>query len=213
MPSKTKDNTDEHKRLPIYNLEGTHYEYSVKLGQLTKERIEKRIQKDSKDLEPLFEFIKTDEGLKYFNAYTKTIQNELPWYYDELKGLSDGSGTALNKILVLNYKNELKAAHELHKKKEENEQGRTSCSTVCINRLDNGEHLLYIAHNEDEADANWNTSFILQANIKSTLYRINGSKEEKASPTERFIAFAYAGQVVGKFKIDVAMFTFSSEYR
>lgn len=211
MFSKAKDDSGEHKRLPIYNLEGTHYEYSFKLGQLIKERIEKRMKKESKDLEPLFEFIKTDEGLKYFNAYTKTIQDELPWYYDELRGITDGSGAAFNKILVLNYKNELKAAHELHKKKEEDEQGRSSCSTVCINRLNNAEHLLYIAHNEDEADANWDTSFILQANIKSSLYRIDGNKEETASPSERLIAFGYAGQLVGRSEIDITMFTFSSE--
>lgn len=36
---KTSDNSDVHKRLPIYNLEGTHYEYSVKLGQLIKGRL------------------------------------------------------------------------------------------------------------------------------------------------------------------------------
>ena len=201
MSSTANDNPDAHKRLPIYNLEGTHYEYSVKLGQLIKDRLAERLKKESKDLKPLFEFIKTDEGLKYFNAYTTTIQKEYPWYYDELKGLSDGTGEALNKILVLNYKNELKAAHDSYQKKDTDEQSRSGCSTVCLNRLNNDEHLLYIAHNEDESDANWNTSFILQANIKSSVYRIDGSDEQKTSPNERFIAFTYAGQLAGKYEI------------
>lgn len=78
--------------------------------------VSQRIRKESKDLDPLFEFIKIDQGLKYFNAYTTTIQKEYP-YYDELKGLNDGTEEALNKILVLNFENELKAAHDLSKNK------------------------------------------------------------------------------------------------
>ena len=201
MTSETKNNNDGHQyqRITFYAIEGTHYDCSYKLGQLIAKQIRERIKKELKDLQPLFNFIKTDDGSKYFNSYTTTIQNELPWYYDELKGLSDGSEVSLEQILVLNYKNELKAAHDLTKKKEDDEQGRTSCSTVFINRFDNDdEQLLYIAHNEDEADSNWNTSYILQATIKSSVYKIGERNEQRESPNERFIAFGYAGQLAGR---------------
>jgi hypothetical protein len=201
MSSETKNknyNHHHHQRIPVYSLEGTHYECSFKLGQLMTQQIQERIKKELNDLQPLFDLIKTDEGSKYFNSYTTTIQNEFPWYYDELKGLSDGSEVSLEQILVLNYKNELKAAQDINKKKESDERGRSSCSTVFINRFDNDEQLLFIAHNEDEADSNWNTSYILQATIKSSVYRIDGKNERRESPNERFIAFGYAGQVVGK---------------
>ena len=200
MSSKAESNnfTHDSQRIPFYSMEGTHYEYTFKLGQLIAQQIRERIGKDSKDLQPLFSFIKTEDGSKYLNAYTATIQNEFPWYYDELKGLSDGSEVPLEQILVFNYKNELKAAHDLHDNEESDEEGRTSCSTVLINRLDNDEQLLSISHNEDETDSNWNTSYILQATIKSSTYRIDGGQERRESPNERFIAFMYAGQVAGK---------------
>ncbi|CAF0788460.1 unnamed protein product [Adineta steineri] len=196
MSSEIKKNND-HERIPFYSLEGTHYEYSFKLGQLISKKIEERIEKELKDLQPLFDFIKTDDGLKYLNSYTNTIQKQFPWYYDELKGLSDGSKIPLEKILVLNYKNELKAGKDLSDKKETNEQGRTSCSTVLINRFDSDKQLLLIAHNEDESNSNWNTCFILQATIKSSIYTIHGSEQQRESPYERYIAFGYAGQLAG----------------
>ncbi|CAF5095779.1 unnamed protein product [Rotaria sp. Silwood1] len=82
------------------------------------------------------------------------MQNEYLWYHDELKGLSDGSEVSLEQILVLNYKNELKAANDIHDEEEQNEQRRSSYSSALINRLDNDEQLLSIVHNEDEADSN-----------------------------------------------------------
>ncbi|CAF5011991.1 unnamed protein product [Rotaria sp. Silwood1] len=72
------------------------------------------------------------------------MQNEYLWYYDELKGLSDGSEVSLEQILVLNYKNELKAANDIHDEEEQNEQRRSSYSSALINRLDNDEQLLSI---------------------------------------------------------------------
>ena len=199
MPPETKNDNDSHhyQRISFYSVEGTHYDCSFKIGQLTAQKIRERIQNELNDLQPLFDFIKTDNGAKYFNSYTVTIRNEYPWYYDELKGLSDGSELALEQILVLNYKNELKAAKDLNDEKENDERGRSSCATVLVNRLDKGTQLLAIAHNEDEADSNWNTSYILQATIKSSVYRIGEKEEQRESPNERFIAFAYAGQVAG----------------
>lgn len=188
-----------HRRLPFYSLEGTHYSYCYKLGQLTAERIKKRISEELDDLQSLFDFIKTDDGSKYMNCYTATIQDKVPWYYDEMKGLSDGSGVPLERILVLNYKNELKAAEDLSTKKEEDDQGRSSCSTVLINRLHNDEQLLYVAHNEDESVSTWNTSYILRATIRSSSYAVGKERETRKSPNEQFIAFGYAGQVPGKF--------------
>ncbi|CAF1262014.1 unnamed protein product [Rotaria sordida] len=199
MSVETNNNNYNHQdqRIPFYSIEGTHYECSFKLGQLIAQRIRERIKKESNDLQPLFNFIKTDVGSKYFNSYTATIQDEYPWYYDELKGLSDGSEVSLKQILVLNYKNELKAANDIYEEQEKDERGRSSCSTVLINRLDNYEQLLFIAHNEDEADSNWNTSYILQATVRSSVYRINGKEELRESPNERFIALGYAGQLAG----------------
>ncbi|CAF4006096.1 unnamed protein product [Rotaria sordida] len=199
MSVETNNNNYNHQdqRIPFYSIEGTHYECSFKLGQLIAQRIRERIKKESNDLQPLFNFIKTDVGSKYFNSYTATIQDEYPWYYDELKGLSDGSEVSLEQILVLNYKNELKAAKDIYDEQEKDERGRSSCSTVLINRLDNYEQLLSIAHNEDEADSNWNTSYILKATVRSSVYKINGKEELRESPNERFIALGYAGQLAG----------------
>jgi hypothetical protein len=135
-------------------------------------QIKERIKKKLKDLQQLFDFIKTDEGSKlYFNSYTINIQNEIPWYYDALEGFSDGSKVSLEQILILNYKSELKAALDINKKKESGECRRTSCSTVFINHLDHDEQLLFIAYNENEADSNWNTSYILQACLPYQIYR------------------------------------------
>jgi hypothetical protein len=188
-------------RIPLYRVKGTHYECAHAIGTLTSEAIRRRIADDTTYLSILFAFVKTDYGHKLHQDFIDTIRLSYPWYWDEIRGLSDGSEIPLEQLLVLNFLNETRTAYRLLEEKKklmeqtsqvENETGEKGCTTVLINRKDT--NTLSLLHNEDHSAALYKTGYLVEADILSSKY--DNNKHE--SPNEKFIAYCYAGGIPGK---------------
>jgi len=183
-------------RIPFYQVKGTHYECAHTIGTLTRDAIRRRIADDFGYLSTLFAFVRTGYGLKLHRDFLETIHSIYPWYWDELRGMADGSEIPLEQLLVLNFLNETRTAYRLmeEKKKEhqiENETGEKGCTTVLINRKDTDT--LSLLHNEDHSTALYMTGYLVEADIQSSQY----DNEKGESPNEKFISYCYAGAIPG----------------
>ena len=188
-------------RIPVYHVAGTHYECAHTVGKLTREAIRHRIADDFAYLSTLFAFVQTDYGLKLHRDFIDTIRSLYPWYWDELRGIADGSEMPLEQILVLNFLNETRTAYRIHEEKRqslekepqiENETGEKGCTTVLLNRKDTG--LLSLLHNEDHSTALYMTGYLVEADIHPTAY----DDGKRHSPKEKFLAYCYAGAIPGR---------------
>jgi hypothetical protein len=45
-------------------------------------------------------FLRTEAGLKLLDDYSKLIKRTLPWYWDEMKGIAEGSEIELTTVLI-----------------------------------------------------------------------------------------------------------------
>ncbi|CAF1240886.1 unnamed protein product [Rotaria magnacalcarata] len=180
-------------RIPLHRVKGTHYGCAHTIGILTHEVIRHRISNDLTYLSKLFTFVQTDYGRRLHQDFVEKIRLSYPWYWDEIRGLADGSNIALEQILVLNFLNETRTAYRLseEKKNSDNETGEKGCTTVLINRKDT--NTLSLLHNEDHSASLFTASYLIEADIQSSKY--NDDKRE--SPNEKFIAFCYAGSIPG----------------
>jgi hypothetical protein len=188
-------------RIPLYRVKGTHYECAHAIGMLTREAIRHRIADDLAYLSSLFAFIQTDYGHKLHRGFIETVCLLFPWYWDEIRGLADGSEIPLEQLLVLNFLNETRTAYRLLEEKKkflekdqqlENETGEKGCTTVLINRKDTNTFSLL--HNEDQSTALYNCGYLVEADIQSSKY----DNDKRESPNEKFIAYCYAGAIPGK---------------
>lgn len=184
-------------RIPFYRVKGTHYECAHAIGTLTREAIRRRIGDDFVYLSQLFAFGQTEYGQNLHRDFIEKIRSLYPWYWDEIRGLADGSQVPLEQLLVLNFLNETRTAYRLleEKKKDqqvENETGEKGCTTVLINRKDT--NTLSLLHNEDHSTALYMTGYIVEADIQSSKY----DNEKRESPNEKFIAYCYAGGIPGE---------------
>ncbi|CAF0980377.1 unnamed protein product [Rotaria sp. Silwood1] len=181
--------------IPLYRVQGTHYECGRTIGDLCRERILRRIANDLALLTPLFDFAQTEQGRELYHGFTEAIHLNFPWYWDELCGLADGSGVPLEQLLVLNFEKETRMTfHLLEETKTcdkhiEDEYEAHDCTTVLINRPDT--HTVEILHNEDSSSALYDTAYLIEADIKSVAY----NNHERQSSNEKFIAFCYAGVI------------------
>lgn len=189
-------------RIPVYHVTGTHYECAHTIGKLTREAIRHRIADDLSYLSTLFAFVQTDYGLKLHRDFLDTIRSLYPWYWDEIRGLADGSEMPLEQILVLNFLNETRTAYRLQEEKRqcaekepqiENETGEKGCTTVLLNRKDTD--LLSLLHNEDHSTALYMTGYLVEADIQSSQY----DDGKRHSPNEKFLAYCYAGAIPGQY--------------
>ena len=194
--------------IKLYRVHGTHYECARDIGIACRELITKRIENDRLDLTPLFNFVRTPNGQRVHQGFIEIIRQVFPWYWDEIRGLADGSKVPLTQILVLNFQNETRAAFHLYEAEKLNHQEENNdakgCSTVLINRLDT--NTLSLVHNEDNSTGLYETAYLIEADIKSSLYD-NGTRK---SPNERFIAYCYAGAIPGEILL-VCLFIFCEE--
>ena len=93
-------------RIPLYRVQGTHYECGHQIGSITREAIRHRIADDFAYFSTLFSFVQTEYGLKLHRDFISAIRSLYPWYWDEIRGLADGSEIPLEQLLVLNFLNE-----------------------------------------------------------------------------------------------------------
>ncbi|CAF1202047.1 unnamed protein product [Rotaria sordida] len=186
-------------RIPLYRVKGTHYDCARAIGIVACEAIRQRIA-DDPIFSNLFTFVRTDYGHKLQQGFIERTRSLYPWYWDEIRGLADGSKVPFEQILVLNFFNEARAANRLFEEKKklmeknqqiENEMGEKGCTTVLINRKDT--NTLSLVHNEDHSPALYMTSYLMEADIQSSKYD-DGKRE---SPNEKFIAHCYAGSLPG----------------
>ena len=95
----------------------------------------------------MFTFIQDDYGRQLHRDFIETIRLFCPWYWDEIRGLADGSELPLEQILVLNFLNETRTAYRLLEEEKKsltnndkllisNEIGDKGCTTVLMNRKD-----------------------------------------------------------------------------
>lgn len=110
-------------------------------------------------------------------GFVMANRNQFPAYFEELQGLSEGSGMPLLYILLLNFSSEIDAL--IDQDKEEARQTDTNCSDIFL--LDAKKQKAALGHNED-ADAD----------IKDYAYMI-----EIQYPTYRFTAYCYPGYLPG----------------
>ncbi|CAF4220043.1 unnamed protein product [Rotaria socialis] len=187
-------------RIPLYHVKGTHYECAYSIGVITCDRIRQRIADSMDELSTLFAFIQTECGRQLHQEFIETIRLLFPWYWDEIRGLVDGSEVPLEQILVLNFLNETLTAQRLLEEKQKldptnekfiNETGEKGCTTVLLNRKDTNTFSLL--HNEDHASALYLTGYLVEADIRSSEY----GDEKRQSPNEKFIAYCYAGVTPG----------------
>jgi len=188
-------------RIRLHRVRGTHYECGRQIGQLTRDAILQRIHGDYKCLSPLFDFVTTDEGRQLHDEFVEMIRRRFPWYWDEIRGLAEGSEIPLEQILVLNFYNETQTAYHLSKENKStfdhsekqifNETGEKGCTTVLLNRQDT--NVFALLHNEDHATSLFHSAYLLEADIQSSEY----DNETRYSPREKFIAYCYAGSIPG----------------
>ena len=182
-------------RIPLYRVEGTHYECAQTIGRLTRDAIRQRIVDDMPLLSRLFAFVQSAGGQKLHGEFIETTQKFYPWYWDEIRGLADGSQLPLEQIVVLNFLNETRTALRLEEEEKqrqatENETGEKGCTSVLLNR--NG--ICSILHNEDHASGLFTTGYLLFADIRSSSY----PEKKCSSPQEKFVAYCYAGAIPGR---------------
>ncbi|CAF3079823.1 unnamed protein product [Rotaria socialis] len=181
----------------LYHVQGTHYECARHIGITCRDLIRKRIEDDRNYLTPMFNFVQTSKGIRLHQNFVEIIRKLFPWYWDEIRGIADGSKVPLEQILVLNFENETQTAYRIHEarqgnyQQEDNENDAKGCSTVLINRLDT--NTLSLVHNEDNTAGLYETGYLVEADIKSSSYD-DGTRH---SPNERFIAYCYAGVIPG----------------
>ncbi|CAF4019045.1 unnamed protein product, partial [Rotaria magnacalcarata] len=181
----------------LYHVQGTHYECARHIGITCRDLIRKRIEDDRNYLTPMFNFVQMSKGIRLHQNFIEIIRKMFPWYWDEIRGIADGSEIPLEQILVLNFENETQTAYRIHEarqgnyQQEDNENGAKGCSTVLINRLDT--NTLSLVHNEDNTAGLYETGYLVEADIKSSSYD-DGTRH---SPNERFIAYCYAGVIPG----------------
>lgn len=179
-------------RISRYHVQGSHYTCAHTLGVLTGEAIRHRINNDLANLSKLFAFAQTDCGLRLHEDFIKTIQLFYPWYWDEIRGLADGSGIPLMQIIVLNFLNETQTVQQLLEEKQTNETGERGCTTILLNRSDTSTFSLL--HNEDHATSLYLTGYLVQADIQSSEY----NDGQRSSPKEKYLAYCYAGTIPGE---------------
>jgi hypothetical protein len=187
-------------RIPFYRVQGNHYECARQLGSIAQPAIQRRIEEDDDCLPKIFAFCATKYGHQLLDEFEQIIRSHYPWYWDEIRGLADGATLPIEQILMLNCINEAHTASLLWNEKENNskdeptivkQKGEQGCTTVLLNRTDT--NTFDLLHNEDHGKALLNASYIVEADIQSSVY----NEGQRNSPQEKFIAYCYAGSLPG----------------
>ena len=73
------------------------------MGNLVGLHIKKFIKNYNDFNNEISPFISTDEGKQILDKYRDVILKHFPWYFAELKGISDGSQVELNTVNIKTY--------------------------------------------------------------------------------------------------------------
>lgn len=143
------------------------------IGRQYKDKIAARIKSLGPQLEKAIAFTSTEEGDSAYNSLVNVSALRYPQYWEEIKGIIEGSEIPAKLIILLNFRQELSILAEAGGKKS----GVDDCSDVMVKEGD--PSLAFLGHNEDNTHDTVNTSYFVQATI-------NGRS---------WTAFTYAGEL------------------
>jgi hypothetical protein len=87
--------------LPTLEVTGTYYEVGFRVGQTFADRISAYIQSYPTMQKKLLPFYNTDYGKEVLQQYVDTNSALYPSYFEEIQGISDGSGVRFYFIFFL----------------------------------------------------------------------------------------------------------------
>eukprot|EP01121_Diplochlamys_sp_Union-15-3_P020271 TRINITY_DN786_c0_g1_i2.p1 TRINITY_DN786_c0_g1~~TRINITY_DN786_c0_g1_i2.p1 ORF type:complete len:375 (-),score=48.63 TRINITY_DN786_c0_g1_i2:86-1210(-) len=166
-------------QLIFSNATGTHYEIGRQLGLANKDRILDYMA--TTNVEDLLVWIQTGEGRDIYSGVFAASNARYPQYINELKGVSDGSGIAFDKILLLNLY-EVNLAYKQRAIRPRGSDGTKGCTDIHVKR----EDLWLLGHNEDMS-VEWPDRFCWMTNAQVNEGNSNYS----------FKAFTYPGTAPG----------------
>lgn len=183
-------NVDASNSYPIYTVNGTHYEIGYQVGKLGASRINDFID-NFPDIGEMRTFILT-AGATDFRDLVNYNMAIYPSYFDELQGLSEGSGAEYTDILLLSFKHEIKTLinnentynshnHNSHKHLTQTPE----CSDILLNNETN-DNFRGFGHNEDGWNGTLSTGFFVNATYSNTSGKVTS-----------YFAFQYPGIIIG----------------
>eukprot|EP01084_Bolivina_argentea_P213748 362935_1 len=148
---------------PIYHASGTYYEVGYQIGEQAKDRILHFID-IYPDMPTLRQYISTSNGNNEFSNLISYNHALYEYYFDELRGISDGSGANYTDILLINFEYELDALMQMSNFSISTRFAMDSCSDLYV--FNEGIFVGH-AHNEDD----WNGSLSTAYFTNSTYYK------------------------------------------
>ncbi|XP_024528276.1 uncharacterized protein LOC9630912 isoform X1 [Selaginella moellendorffii] len=164
--------------LPVIKLEAMEpYEMGLAIGKRFSAMIERRLEQDPLVRSQLVPFSRTSDGEQLVDDLSATNRNAFPRYWDELRGIADGSGASFLELLLLNLRKEIFPflPTEVAKARDVNLEA-VECSDILVCRPD----LTVVAHNEDADVSVEGHAFLLHAVLPHGV---------------SFFAYTYAGEL------------------
>ncbi|GAU94726.1 hypothetical protein RvY_06449 [Ramazzottius varieornatus] len=180
--------------LPMIFVRGTNFQVGFEMGRLMREHI----QSFYANFEPLHQlflpFLKTDKGQHVYDGYSNVVRDHLPQYFEEIRGISEGSGVPFDQVFAMHIRSELALLLR------QGHYETPACTTVFVHRTE----AEIVGHNEDNDPDMKAHSYLVSAEILS----------ENGTIVEKFTAFAYPGVLPGNafsFNHAGVIFTANSE--
>ena len=153
---------------PIYEAYGTYYEVGKQIGQQAGQRISTYININP-DTATMKSYINTIKGAQEFAELIEYNEQYYPQYFEELRGISDGSGIDYNDILLINFEYELDALMAM------NNYSTSHLIDACSDLfVFNNDAFIGHGHNEDDWNGSLNTAY-----FTNITYKLQGNKENK----------------------------------
>lgn len=151
---------------------GSHYEVMKEVGKAVSSRIRKWVQLHAPLRSVLEPYVSSREGAAALKAYSETHKKAFPKYWDEMRGLADGSGMPIQTAVLMNFRWELLGlAKAANSKLESPLRGHLplaalafeAASSECSDILQVDKDGQWLAHNEDNQNIFPDTAFIVNA--------------------------------------------------
>jgi isopenicillin-N N-acyltransferase-like protein len=143
------------QRLPVVLVEGSHYEMGMQIGLDRRDVICQMLAVYRRYFEEEAEKIGIadwDEAILHARKYLPFAEESLPQYVEELQGMADGTGVAINDLLVLNCMEAI-TQDVLH----------TSCTSLAAAPEVTADGSLLVGHNEDWLPDDQQTVYLVHA--------------------------------------------------
>jgi len=160
--------------IPTLKVKGSHYDVGFQVGTHFSDRIANYIQNSEEVNKVLLPFSKTGEGRAAIEQFLTLNERAYPQYFDELRGLSQGSGVPLSTLVMLQFADELEAGWITPK------TSKSNCADIHVQMA--GQSVI-VGHNEDAEPIIKQTAYIVEYEIPDS--------------NEHFVAYTYPGRLPG----------------